>query len=502
MVDIPTDEFDRKFIEAFGCTKEEFAKMKPWKQAELSKLTKLILEPTAETVATAPPVAPPPIAPPPSVSIAPDAQKAADKLVPKKFIPLIDERCKSANLGPWDPVQGEPKLVRLLAQVWSEAMLKAAGADADDIEWDWAPGLLDKWKEWREKDFTTLIALLMAVDAADDLEAFGQIGMLTADEASVLCAEALEAACHARGLTLESGTLAACKAHLTAKWSADGVRGDALGEAKKRFCNTVAIEDEEQMKNEWLVGAIAFMTCGKGELPADLRAQDGLDGGRTALCKAALAADVGMVKRILSEDGTPEQLGLGSAGKSFSDAWARGMAVFGEPLCITPLFDVLSGEDKIDERVEILEALLAVDSSQKVFEGVGEMKSSLLVCAAASTALASTLLKHNSSEGFLGMANNCGNTIIHAVAMDGNAELASKVLALEACDTELIRKVDLGGSSALMVAATWGMNEVGKLLVAADPSVEHLTLEGCGRSTVEWADGDLKEAIEAALQAS
>ena len=59
MVDIPTDEFDRKFIEAFGCTKEEFAKMKPWKQAELSKLTKLILEPTAETVATAPPAAPP-----------------------------------------------------------------------------------------------------------------------------------------------------------------------------------------------------------------------------------------------------------------------------------------------------------------------------------------------------------------------------------------------------------------------------------------------------------
>ena len=302
--------------------------------------------------------------------------------------------------------------------------------------------------------------------------------------------------CQAKGVgEVDPDVQAKLKEMMLDDWAKKGLGDDAV----QKFCKG-ELNWYKNMPADMLSGAVAFLKCGEGELPDDLRMRDGLDAGRTALCKACLKGDLMTVDKILAADGTPEQVRMGPV----LDLELNKMSDDFTFQCDkTLLFDVFECDDA-DAATKIAEKIIAIDTPDMSVMGP-QIKGNLLMAAVASskTAIAKMLLDIDSSKEFISATDHTGSTVLHKCAQNNNADIIKIVVGLDG-GKELVAKPDQVGATALLICAYWGRDDAGIALVDADPSQAHLEAysENFKCSAVSKAYGDLKVRITSALEAA
>jgi len=425
-----------------------------------------------------------------SIAVGADSQssksKGRDALSPKQTAKLTSLLAKAMSLPP-APLPGQTA--------------KPPPPSEDDCKWQILPKLEEKTKLWDDEDMALLCALFDAPDAPNDLESFLTAGTMTIKEAVKLAVDALRKGCAAKKVVLDERVASKYHTKLMAQWHDANLSGEALVLAKNEQSNLCSAP---QMTKEQLEGALVFIDLDLHSLPENLKAQDGFDNCRTALCKACANGQLDVAKKIFEISNDEDAHFLAQAGgyhKTVGEAWRRGMAAPLPLIVVPPLVECFSFTKDSDVAAKMGAELMMIHTQHPklVVDGNG---TTLLMASLVFPGIAKKLLRMDPSRDSICAVDKQGASILHKLAfITDSVEVAQAVLNMAAIKP-IIRQTDMGKSTALMIAAYYGNNEYAKLLIAADPTKAHLTLGSFGTTPLGCSKGDLTHVIQTALDAA
>jgi len=343
------------------------------------------------------------------------------------------------------------------------------------------------------------VDLLDAPDQPTDVENFMNAGKMSIKECVLLAVQALRDGCAVKKIVLEDRIAGKYHTKLSAQWHDLNLTGEQLVKAKNEQCN---LAKSVQMTKEQLEGALVFIDLDLHSLPADLKAQDGFDNCRTALCKACANGHLDVVKQIFDISNDEDDNVLAQRGgypPSVMDAWKRGMSAPAPLVPVPPLVECFAAKDK-DVAAKMGNEIMMIftPSPKLIVDGLG---TTLLMASLAVPGIALKLLRMDSSRDTICACDKTGSNILHKLAFIKDSVVVAKTVLAMPVAKSIIRQTDLGQSTPLMIAAYYENNEYAKLLIEADPHKAHLTMGSFGTTPLGCSKGDLTAVIQAALDA-
>jgi len=410
-----------------------------------------------------------------------------------KFRKPIEDYMKAQKMDPATMSDAaRSKFIRLVSQ---EISIPRKGDP--DMKWKIFPEWEKKIAAWIANGLVKdLLSLLDAPDADTDLQSLLKIGSF-GKKGCVEHAISVFKAVHDKFIEgNEEAASAAFTKYVTKAWRK--LDTAECNKAHGALCNLMS---HAQITDDMKKGTVVFLTTKAGELPSDLRARDGLDGGQTALCKAIAKADTATVAKILAADGTKEQLSLGGHDPNCAIQWAQGEKVMEMMMAPVLPFVMCLNMTPAHKKASLEIAKMLMDIHCPAPTDVANAQdTTMLMMAIANTDIALKLIAIDSSNECIAKMDQTKATVLHKLAFVSTDTVVAEALikANREGVMAVLKQPDFGQTTALMMAAYYGNENYAKLLVGLDASKEHLEMGAFGGTPLSSAQGALKDFLQAA----
>jgi hypothetical protein len=391
------------------------------------------------------------------------------------------------------------KLVSLCAQLFSLTYKGESGPrDIFDVNRLCAQPFGKKMKEWNIDQLDALMTLLNAPDKADDLSTFRKIYEKSPSDAAKAAVAGIRAGAIAKKLDIDEDWLNSWGEKVAIEWaSLDADEYMALSD------KYIALSSHKQLSSDALAGALDWLKAeGNYELLSNIRSMDGFDCNKTALVKAVIDANVDQFNTIIEKDPTAEHIQLGCIDTMQFNAMCENSGWGSKEknlTSVTHVFELAVRKKDIAETIfNKLYSIAPINPGDIVGSN---QESALMMCSMMFKEVALKMIDGGLSEDVIKMKDAMKATILHKLAYLKDIDVVTKLFEkYPKIMKEIIREVDSGKSTALMVAAYAAGNsdDFAKILIKTDPAKEHLEIGSFNKTPEEVASADLKEYFKRA----